>query len=300
MLPPEMKFLSPFAVIAGLFFAVSGVPLEAVLKVAVSLPPQAEIVRAIGGDRVEVTIVLPTGVDHESFSPRPKMLQSVAGVDLYWATGVGFEQRWLPKLLESNRDLAILVWNDEEAAAGEPHHHRHEPHDHACHDDLHRWLDIGSVKIAAGVLSGRLIQLDPDGRSVYEANTEHFLSRCEQLRIEIGALLAPFKGRHFYVYHGAFGYFAEAHGLEQVALEREGREPSLRDLSTLISAARAEGVTAVYLQPQIQAPAAHQLARAIGADIVTLDPLAENWESNLRRIAETLARGFSDTRSTKE
>ncbi len=85
-----MKYINKAALILGLWVA-SGAGLDAaVLKVAVSLPPQAEIVRAVGGERVEVTVVLPAGVGHESYSPRLRMLRRVAMVDLYWATGGGF------------------------------------------------------------------------------------------------------------------------------------------------------------------------------------------------------------------
>ncbi len=205
---------------------------------------------------------------------------------------MGFERIWLPKLSASNPALEIFEWT---AVACE-----HTHHDHAEHEDLHRWLDIAAVEEAGVLLAEQMTRLDPAGAALYAKNSRAFSALCAELKAELKDLFEPHQGRRFYVYHGAFGYFAEAFGLEQVALESEGREPSLRGLSNLITTARADGARFVYIQPQIQAPSAQRLAEAIGAELIVLDPLAEQWASNLRSIAQTMADGFAAAPKSKE
>ena len=90
--------------------------------------------------------------------------------------------------------------------------------------------------------------------------------------------------RLFYVFHPAFGHFAEAYGLNQKAVERGGREPSARELQELIAEARTDGARAVFVQPQHGTGSAETIAKAIGADLVTLDPLARDVLANLETI----------------
>jgi zinc transport system substrate-binding protein len=89
----------------------------------------------------------------------------------------------------------------------------------------------------------------------------------------------------FMVFHPAWGYFAQAYGLEQVAVEMEGKEPGPVDLRELIHYAREEGIKAIYVQPEFSTKSAEAIARAIEGKVVIANPLALDWADNLRKVA---------------
>ncbi len=104
--------------------------------------------------------------------------------------------------------------------------------------------------------------------------------------------LLPYKGKTFYVFHPAFGYFAAAFGLKQRAVEAGGRSPSPRQLAALIEQARKEKVRIIFVQPQFDQKGAEAIARAIDGTVINLDPLAYDVLGNFSRIAESLDRSF--------
>jgi zinc transport system substrate-binding protein len=267
-------------------------PLLAGRSLVVSLPPQAGIARALVGEGWTVRVALPAGVDHENFSPTPGQVRQLHEADIYWASGMGFERLLLPRLQATHTDLVVVAPAEGGHACG-GHDHGHGDH-HQCHGhdgegDLHRWMNPALVREDAAALLAALVGIDPENRADYEARYAAFAERCGALEAELRAALRPYAGEAIYVYHAAYGHLAALGGLRQVALEREGREPSLRDLRELIEAARGDGVRVVYTQPQYRQSSAETLARAIDAEVVSLDPLAEDWEDNLRAIARRFA-----------
>jgi len=88
------------------------------------------------------------------------------------------------------------------------------------------------------------------------------------------------------VYHPSWGYFARTYGLNQIPIELEGKEPSPKELTQLIKLAKKNSVQAIFIQPQFSQKSARALAQSIGAEVLTANPLAEDWAENLRRTAE--------------
>ena len=99
----------------------------------------------------------------------------------------------------------------------------------------------------------------------------------------------PLRSRRFMVFHPAWGYFADTYGLTQIAIEQEGKEPGARALTALIEQARAKQVRVIFVQPQFNRKTAQRLAAAIGGRVEPIDPLAENYIDNLRRVARLIA-----------
>ena len=141
------------------------------------------------------------------------------------------------------------------------------------------------MKIQAGHILRALIEADPKNRPLYAANHDAFLKELDALDGEMKALFAERKGSKFMVFHPSWGYFAEAYGLEQVPVEVEGKEPKAAQLQSLIRRARQERVKVVFVQPQFSVKSAEMVAREIGGQVVRVDPLAENWDANLREAA---------------
>lgn len=133
-----------------------------------------------------------------------------------------------------------------------------------------------------------LSQEDPGHRDAYAKNLARLSQRLGGLDKTITARLAPYSGESFFVFHPAFGYFAHAYHLHQVAVETGGKSPTPRQLSVLIGKARAEKVKVIFVQPQFDPRSVEVVAQAIGGQVITLDPLGEDVAANLKRMADKI------------
>ena len=116
--------------------------------------------------------------------------------------------------------------------------------------DPHVWLSPPLLKIMARNIAAALCRADPPHKADYRRNLAALLERLDALDRRIGRMLAPYRGRSFYVFHPGFGYFADAYGLHEEAIEAGGRSPTPKQLRALIEKAKADGVTTVFIQPQ--------------------------------------------------
>jgi zinc transport system substrate-binding protein len=205
--------------------------------------------------------------------------------------GVGFEDAWMPRLLAANPDLRVLDAREGiELHAEDEHagHHDHDDHDHGDIDP-HIWTSPRRVKVMAARIRDALIELAPGHAGAFDANFDRFAADLDALDSAIRARLAGLENRRFMVYHPAWGYFAEDYGLEQVAIERAGKEPGARALTTLIDQARREGIRIIFTEPQFNPASAKQVAAAIDGQVAVIDPLSGDYIANLQRVADLIS-----------
>nr|WP_234422158.1 zinc ABC transporter substrate-binding protein [Sedimenticola thiotaurini] len=186
-----------------------------------------------------------------------------------------------------------LTLREMEPAGG--HHHDFDHHDHHHEEggaDPHIWLDPANVRIMIGYLRDRLIELDPANAAAYKENHDRFKQELLALEEEIHTLLQPLEGRSFMVFHPSWGYFADAFGLRQVSIESEGKEAGARTLTRLMEQAKRERVQVIFVQQQFSRDQAATLASAMGARLVTLNPLAESYLDNLRQVARSISEAY--------
>ncbi len=265
------------------------------LKIAVSIPPQAACVERIGGEHVAVSVLVGPGQSPATYDPTPRQLSEMASASLYFRIGVAFEERFAEVLTSTCPKLRIIDTRRGvtlRRIEGACHHDADEAHAHHAHgsgDDPHIWLDPRLVKVQARTICEALVAADPSHAAEFERNLAALLADLDQVHARITQRLASFKGRAFFVFHPAFGYFADAYGLEQVAVELGGKSPSARQLVALTERAKTSGATCVFVQKQFAAASAQAVADAIGGDVVTLDPLARDVLTNLDEMAARIA-----------
>jgi zinc transport system substrate-binding protein len=138
-----------------------------------------------------------------------------------------------------------------------------------------------------------LTRLDPANERRYQRGLDDVTRELALLDRELAAILAPHRGRSFFVFHPTWGYFAHDYGLRQVAIEQEGNPPTDRELTRLQERARAARIRTLFVQPQIAGRGAEAVAAAVGATVVRLDPLAVDVPANLRSVARRLAESFA-------
>jgi zinc transport system substrate-binding protein len=308
---------------------------EEKLNVAVSIEPQAFLVEQIGGSRAHVTVMIPPGASPHTYEPTPGQLRALSKADLYIEVGSGieFEEQWMNKLSDLNRDMRVvqsaagielLLMSDhsrdgkihepgqhdshhEEHESDEEHHlDEHHHKEHGAHDDHHHkgtdphvWLAPSNSAVMAANIRDALIEADPAGASLYERNAEELISELYALKADVTAMLSGLENRTFIVFHPAWGYFAKEFGLEQVAVEQMGSEPSPRQLAGLIDHARETGSRVVFASPQFSTRSARTIAREIGGSVELIDPLSRDYINNLRRAAEAFAAAGSSQAGTK-
>lgn len=300
-MPFLKKIIAPCSLTFVLFlaFALTATARAETLKkipVFVSILPQAFFVDKIGGDRVVVDVLVQPGQSPHTYAPTPRQMGRLAEARVYFRIGVAFENGLIPKLQSTMPELLIvdtrqgitlekMTAHEEEEEAG---------HSHEEELDTHIWLDPLLVKKQAAIIKDALVQLDPDGRSLYEKNLVAFCTELDALHARLSTALAPLQGKSFFVFHPAFGYFAKAYGLNQIAVETGGNAPSARHLAALIESAREKGVRVLFVQPQFSQKSAETVARAIDGVVVALDPLARDYFTNMTGIAVALEKALAD------
>ncbi len=260
------------------------------LSVFVSILPQKTIVERVGGDHVRVSVMVGPGQSPATFEPRPRQMAALAGARLYYRIGVPFESVWMERIRAANPRLEVLDARDGiplrpvDQAPGHGHGHGEAPR-----DDPHIWLSPERVKTMARRLRDRLIALDPPHAADYRANTAAFVADLDRLQRRIQERLAGVRQRSFMVFHPSWGYFADEFGLRQIPIESGGRAPGAATLTRLTELARREGIRVIFVQPQFSQAQARAVARAVGARLVTVDTLAEDFLSELERMAAAIA-----------
>ena len=253
----------------------------------VSILPQQTFVSEIAGDRFTVEALVQAGRSPETYAPTLRQMNSIGAAAVFFHIGMPFEHTMLPRLAERFPDLSIVDCRQgiEMRRLSESAGHGHD----YGGDDPHVWLDpMNAKRISAGIRD-ELIRLDPDGATVYNANFDRFAERLDELHERLKTLLEPVRDRNIYVFHPAYGYFADAYGLRQVAVEYGGNQPSARHLTKLIEQARRERVRAVFVQPQFSQQAAATIAKEIEGVVVPLDPLGADYIADLDAVAEKIA-----------
>ena len=94
------------------------------------------------------------------------------------------------------------------------------------------------------------------------------------------------------VFHPSWGYFAHSYGLEQIAVEVEGKSPKPTHLKELIDLAADLHISVIFAQPQFSQKSADMIAREIGGEVILIDPLAEDWFANMTQVADSLTRAL--------
>lgn len=258
------------------------------LEVAVTLLPQAEMVSAVGGERVCVTVVVPPGTDPHTFEPAASQMVKLSQAEIYFRLGPGllpFEDTLVDRILEMNPEIVVVDSSEGiSLLSGDEEGERYDPH---------IWLSLSNAGVIVGNIRKGFVLADPSFAEYYAGREQQYKERIGEADASIRASLAGTEGAAFLVTHPAWGYFAQEHELVQIAVEAEGKEPSAREISTLISRAREEGIHVIFVEPQFSTRESEVIAREINGSVVFIDPLSPDYLTNLQRVASAIAVGAS-------
>jgi len=251
------------------------------IKVATTIAPLGDFVKAVGGDKVEVAVLVPPGAEPHTFEPTPSQMKEVANADLYVINGAGLEF-WMDKLLQVNRKMVVvdsskcisLLFED----GGEA--------------DPHLWLSLRNAAVQVENICQGLIQVDSANRDYYLKNKEDYLQKISILDHRLNETFAAKERKIFIVHHPAWTYFARDYGLMQVPLMKNEKEPGPKYLAEVIDLARENNITVIFVEPEYNPKAAEIIAREMNASIAYLDPLAGNYLDNMAYAGEEIAKSL--------
>ncbi len=261
------------------------------ITAVVSILPQQFFVQRIGGDHVDVEVLVGPGASPATYEPTPTQMAALEEADVYFRINMPFEdslmrqiRRSFPDLrvVDVSRDIKLRPIDRFETVGADTD----EAADHAGQRmDPHVWLDPTLAATQARTIAEVLCELAPEKTDTFEDNLEKLLTDLDQVTHQIANMIVPIKGREILVFHPAYGYFAEYFGLHQVAIEVEGKSPSPRQLAEILQHARDNDIQALFVQPQFSSTAPEAIAAEIGAEVISLDPLAPNYLENLVTMA---------------
>jgi zinc/manganese transport system substrate-binding protein len=247
------KFALIAAALAALFLPQAAGAQDKV-KVLASFSILADLVREVGGERVEVSALIGVNTDMHGFQPSPAHAKAVAAAQLVVINGLGLEG-WADRLVKSaNYKGARLVATKGVKALSaetEGHGHNHK-HKHSDRYDPHAWQEVANVKIYVANIRDALTAVDPAGKDVYAKNASAYSQKLDALEAEVKQLFAGMseKQRRAITSHDAFHYFGDAYGIEFLAAQGAGGEtqPSARAVARLIQQIKKESVKAIFVE----------------------------------------------------
>lgn len=283
---------------------------EGELRVSATISVIEDLVGQVGGDRVEVSSIVPAGADVHTFQPSPSDAREISESEVVFQNGLGLEE-WMGDLIESaggeNQTVVVLSEGLEPLEHGDEHGAEEESgaeeeHEHA-EGNPHLWLDAHSAERYVERIRDALAEADPEGAEEYRANAEEYLEELEELDayIEEQAQSIPEENRKLVTFHDAFPYFAEAYGFElvDVIIQNPEAEPSSREAARLVREIEEEQVPAVFTEPQFNQGLAETIAAEAGVEVYELysdslvdDPEADTYvrmmRTNIDRVKEGL------------
>jgi len=260
------------------------------LDVFVSIAPQKFLVDRIGTDHVNTRVLIGEGKSPHLFHPSTRQLVALSEAALLFSIDMEFERILITKLPQSPSALQVVnsVRGIEKIAL--PGHHVHDSH---VGLDPHVWLSpLNLIKMATTIATA-MGEKDPENAEFFNANLQKLTAELKAVDEKIQNELATFAGSSFYVFHPSFAYFARRYNLHQEAVEIEGKAPTPKQLSKLITKARKEKVKVIFVQAQFDPRSAKTVAQAIGGEVLPLNPLAEDVMKNLQNMAASIRSALS-------
>lgn len=229
------------------------------LEVYTSFCPFYDFVKKIGGDKVDVSTVVPACIEPHDFEPTPKQIIDLQQSDVIFINGAGFEE-WLNRIENANIvDLSKELLIKNEGSVPDPH----------------ILLDPVMVKNISTSILNTLVTKDPQNSEFYKNNTIQFNSKIEKLNSDIVNNLDDCRLNDFISFHDAFGYFAERYGLTQHAITGLVPEESIssKSISDAINLARQLNISIIFAEEVIDPHLSNTIANEIGRNVLSLNPI---------------------------
>jgi len=256
------------------------------IGVAVSIGPEVEWANAVGGDKVDVTLMVPASADPHTYEPLPNQLTRVSNAKMYVEIGspIEFETNYMDKIKTSNPDMLIV--NASQGIQYIPNSAENE----ATNMDPHVWSDPKNAMIMVNNIYNGLVQVDPADKEYFQKNRDQYIEQLQELDKNTTQLLKGKQSRDILVYHPAFGYYARDYNLTQVGAMINDEEPSPQRITMMVDLAKQNNITVMYNEPQYDPTFMQSIASQVGAQVLTVNDLDVHYLQNMENIATAFSK----------
>ncbi len=237
------------------------------IKAVATISILGDLVRNVGGDRIEITTLVGPNGDAHVYSPTPGDARALAAANIVFVNGLGLEG-WMTRLVTASGTQAPIIVVSKDVAprkiedARDPTRMKIDPH---------AWQSVANAEIYVENIRDGLSEADPAGKAAYDANAAAYLGKLAALQTEVRAAIAkiPADRRKIIINHNAFGYFSDAYGMTFIAPEgiSTDAEPSAKDVATIITQIRQLKTPAVFMENIADPRLMKQISRETGATI---------------------------------
>ncbi len=251
----------------------------------VTITPLKAIIEELTCGDFTVEVIVTDGASPETYEPTPKQLAKINESRLIFSTGlIGFEQSIVEKIENKSKVIDLsdgisLI----EGSCSHGHHHSHGV-------DPHIWTSPKSLRIMVENARDILIREFPDRKEYAEA-ADRMLQRIDALDKECQQQIEQSGAKAIMIYHPAYTYYARDYGIEQIAIEHDGKEPTPKQLTALCNKGERLGIDVIFHQPQYSADKVRSIADEIGARVVETDPLSADIFAEIERVTEIICKG---------
>lgn len=232
--------------------------------VITSISPLADLIKQVGGDKIQVVNLVPAGTDPHDYEPKPEAVRQVAASKLFIANGVG-QELYLDKLIKNagNSSLRTIVLSEGLPIIGEGPNNPGNPH---------LWLNVKNAQFYVEKIQRALTEAYPEDKDIYAKNAAAYIRQLKELDLWIEDQIhsLPEDSRKIIVFHDAWSYFANRYGLTVLSpLVHNGEaEPSAKEYAQIIQLIQQHKVKAVFGEVGFNSKLIHQLATETGVKIV--------------------------------
>jgi zinc transport system substrate-binding protein len=271
------------------------------LQAVSSFNPLHEFSQIVGGEKIDVTLLVPVGVEPHDWEPTIKDVQRMQKSDLIVINGIGFES-WVDDLIENDYQGIIvntsngIELNSSEEEHGEEGHEEEQHEDEHGHleGDPHIWLNPLHAKIQVQNIANAFANSDSTNSEFYLANAEKYNKKLDSLDSKIRTELSGCK-HDFIAFHDAFSYFADEYNLNQhtiIATTNSHGEVTAKTLENVISTARELNIKVIFSEETVNTKTSQIIANEIGGKVLVLSPLEivseDNYISKMTQNLENL------------
>jgi len=231
------------------------------ITVVASFFPIYEFAKQVGGDRINIIVLIPAGVEPHDYEPTIQQLQQAENADVVFFNGLGFENSWIDRVTNDNLvDTSALSNLSQGSQIRNPH----------------IWLDPVFAKAQVQQIEKALIEIDPNNKLYYQKNALNFTDKLDSLDSEIRTALQTCDKKDFIAFHDAFGYFAKRYGLSQHSVQGVSPEGEVlpQRIEETIRLANDLGLKVIYTEELVDPRFAEVIAQEIpNGKVLVLSPL---------------------------
>jgi zinc transport system substrate-binding protein len=256
--------------------------------VAVTIPPQRQLLEQIAGDKIEICCLLSPGANPETYEVSVATMRDLQDARAYMSLGtLGFERSVAAKVSANIPGLEVVDCSHGIALLTGTHGHDHG-HDGDGEADPHIWSSVRNARVIAANMCDALVVIDPANAAFYESRHAQLDHRLDSMDRAIAVKLAGVTDRAFMIWHPSLSYLAADYSLDQIAIGQEGKESSVVDTRDKIDRARARGAKVFFFQREFDSRQAQAVNDEVGAKIIGINPMNEDWEAEINNVVNAI------------